>query len=168
MIISSTFPVAMRFIHPRRLLSLGLLVVAILCAQDPTPEQWIKNGPDSILESSRACLLALSLVRSGLTRRDLFLTRGNLACAPFPMAICLPGLVGLAWTVLHALRARSCCRSSCPPSGPDFHLLQRAYQWIAVGTRILCTQRRPGGVSVPSRSPRLGSRQWPAPLRRSG
>ncbi len=85
---------------------------------------------DSILELIPCLFLALGLVRSGLTRRDLFLTRGNLR-APFPMPFRLPagswGWLGPCFTLFLAgplvLQLTFTVR-------PDFHLLQRALQGL--------------------------------------
>ena len=80
--------------------SIALLVLGYLILSRIESTEWwstrFARGPawqmvfaDSILELIPCLLLALSLVRSGLTRRDLFLTRGNLL-APFPMPFRLP------------------------------------------------------------------------------
>jgi hypothetical protein len=98
---ASTALLALAYLlHPFRpirgyLRSIALLVLGYLVIfQTESTEAWrawFNHAPawqfvfaDSILELVPCLLLALGLIRSGLTRRDLFLIRGNLR-APFPM-----------------------------------------------------------------------------------
>ena len=121
--------------------SITLLVLGYLILfQVENTEMWrarFSHAPawqfvfaDSLLELIPCLLLTLSLVRSGLTRRDLYLTRGNLR-APFPMPFRLPSgswaWLGPFFTLFLAgplvLQLMSTVR-------PDFHLLQRATQGL--------------------------------------
>ncbi len=118
------------------LLVLGYLVVLQL----EKTEAWrarFSNAPtwhfvfaDSLLELIPCTLLALSLVRSGLTRRDLFLTQGNLR-APFPMPFRLPS-GSWAWLgpFLTLFLAGPLVLQLMSTVRPDFHLLQRAVQGL--------------------------------------
>ena len=91
---------------------------------------WQFVFADSILELIPCLLLALSLVGSGLTRRDLFLTRGSLRAA-FPMPFGLPSgswaWLGPFFTIFLAgplvLQLMSTVR-------PDLHLLHRAIRGL--------------------------------------
>ena len=123
------------------LLSIALLVLGYLILFRIESTEWwsirFARGPtwqmviaDSILELIPCLLLSLSLVRSGLTRRDLFLTRGNLR-APFPMPFGLPrgswAWLGPFFTLFLAGPLVLQLMSSV---GPDFHLLERAIQGL--------------------------------------
>src|SRR5206468_7554330 len=91
---------------------------------------WQFVFADSILELIPCLLLTLSLVRSGLTRREMFLTRGNLR-ASFPMPFRLPSgswaWLGPFFMLFFAgplvLQLMSTVR-------PDIHLPQRAIQGL--------------------------------------
>jgi hypothetical protein len=117
--------------------SITLLVLGyLILRQVENTQAWktrFSNAPtwqfvfaDSLLELIPCTLLALSLVRSGLTRRDLFLIRGNMR-APFPMPFGLPSgswaWIGPFFTLFFAgplvLQLMSTVR-------PDFHMFQRA------------------------------------------
>jgi len=89
---------------------------------------WQFVFADSILELIPCLLLALSLVRSGLTRRELFLTRGNLR-ASFPMPFRLPS-GSWAWLgpFLTLFLAGPLVVQLMSTVRPDIHLLQRAIQ----------------------------------------
>ena len=81
---------------------------------------------DSLLELVPGVFLALSLVKSGLTCRDVFLTRGNLR-APFPMPFGLPS-GSWAWLgpFFTFFLAGPLVLQLMVTVRPDVHLLQRA------------------------------------------
>jgi len=119
--------------------SITLLVLGyVVVRQIENTEAWsarFSNAPawqfvfaDSLLELVPCMLLILSLVRSGLTRRDLFLARGNLR-APLPMPFGLPS-VSWAWLgpFLTFFLAGPLVLQLMSTVRPDLHLLQRAMQ----------------------------------------
>jgi CAAX protease family protein len=90
---------------------------------------------DSILELIPCLLLALSLIGSGLSRRELFLTRGNLR-APFSVPFGLPAISWSWWgPFLTVFLAGPLVLQLMSTVRPDFHLLQVAFQGLplAVG-----------------------------------
>jgi len=85
---------------------------------------------DSILELIPCSLLALSLIGSGLSRRELFLTRGNLR-APFSVPFGLPAISWRWWGPLLTLfLAGPLVLQLVSTVRPDFHLLQVALQGL--------------------------------------
>ncbi len=121
--------------------SITLLVLGyVLVRQIENTEAWsarFSSAPawqfvlvDSLLELIPCVLLTLSLVHSDLTRRDLFLTRGNLG-APFPMPFRLPS-GSWAWLgpFLTFFLAGPLLLQLLSTIRPDFHLRQRAIQGL--------------------------------------
>jgi membrane protease YdiL (CAAX protease family) len=122
------------YLRSTALLVFGYLVVL----QVESTEAWrarFSKAPDwqfvfadSILELVPCLLLTLSLVRSGLTRRELFLTRGDLrASSPLPF-----GLPSCSWSwlgpFLTFFLAGPLVVQLMFTVKPDIHLLQRAIQ----------------------------------------
>ena len=121
------------------LLVLGYLVVL----QAESTQAWharFSEAPawqfvfaDSILELVPCLFLTLGLVHSGLARRELFLTRGNLR-APFPLPFRLPsGSWSWLGPFLTLFLAGPLVVQLMSTVRPDIHLLQRAIQGLPLG-----------------------------------
>ena len=123
------------------LLSVTLLVLGyVILLQLESMDAWrarFSNAPawqfvfaDALLELIPCGLLALSLVRSGLMRRDLFLTRGSMR-APFAMPF---GIASASWAwlgpFLALFLAAPLLLQLMFTVKPDFHLLQRAVRGL--------------------------------------
>jgi membrane protease YdiL (CAAX protease family) len=118
------------------LLTLGYLVVlqmentrAWRLRFDHAPA-WRFVFADAALELIPCLLLTLGLIRSSLTRGDLFLARGNLS-APFPMPFHLPS-GSWAWLgpFLTLFLAGPLVLQLVSTVRPDFHLLRSAVQGL--------------------------------------
>ncbi|HEY3120335.1 MAG TPA: CPBP family intramembrane glutamic endopeptidase, partial [Vicinamibacteria bacterium] len=118
------------------LLTLGYLVVlqmentrAWRLRFDHAPA-WQFVFADAALELIPCLLLTLGLIRSSLTRGDLFLARGNLS-APFPMPFHLPS-GSWAWLgpFLTLFLAGPLVLQLVSTVRPDFHLLRSAVQGL--------------------------------------
>jgi len=117
--------------------SIGLLVLGYLIVLRVESTQgwrthfdhapaWHFVFADSILELIPCVLLALSLIGSGFSRRELFLNRGNLR-APFFMPFGLPAVSWCWWgAFLTLFLAAPLVLQLMSTVRPDLHLLQPA------------------------------------------